>query len=165
MTTETLQTVLTTMIQAHETLTEIGREKSDVIKAGEMAALQSIINREDVSLRILQQLEGQRQKAVDAWAHQHIKTATPGDYRLLDIIETAPAGEADRLAALQDRLNRAISDLREVNSLNQQLLHQSLQWVQMSMNLLQPQTPQATYGNPKKAQAKPPVQSRIDSKA
>ncbi len=163
MTTETIKNILTTMIETHETLAVIAEEKLEVIKKGDMDALQSIINREEVSVRIIQQLEGQREKALEAWVREN--TDGSGTYRLSDVINTVPEQEAEELLMIQKRLAEAVLDLRSANDLNQQLLYQSMQWVQLNLNLLQPQAPQVNYGNPKKSQENKAYQSRIDSRA
>jgi flagellar biosynthesis/type III secretory pathway chaperone len=163
MATETIKEVLTTMIETHETLAAIAEEKLEVIKKGDMDALQSIINREEVSVRIIQQLEGQREKAVKAWAAAFADGS--GEYRLSDVIKSVPEAEAEELSAIQNRLAGAVIALRDANDLNQQLLHQSMQWVQLNLNLMQPQTPSVNYGHPKKSQKKTAFQSRIDSRA
>jgi hypothetical protein len=57
-----------------------------------------------------------------------------------------------------------ITELKERNQLNQQLIHQSLQFVHLTLDMLAPQPASINYGPPQQ-NAAPKRPSMFDSKA
>jgi flagellar biosynthesis/type III secretory pathway chaperone len=82
-----------------------------------------------------------------------------------DVLEQAELDEKENLILLQEKLVIAYEALKSRNKLNQELLEQSLQYVNMSLCMVQPENEPATYKNPKSNPYNSNRSSLFDSKA
>lgn len=64
----------------------------------------------------------------------------------------APDEEKMKLAEFHEKLTSVLQKVQETNELNQQLLEQSLAFVNFSINLFRPQQKNLNYGPPKQKQ-------------
>lgn len=157
--------VLDELIDAHQLFIETGKEKTEVIKRGDMATLEKLINKEDVMTRRVHQLEKKRQDAV--YHYLSSNDIIPEDMTLEQLIKMAPLGYKDQLKDRQLKLINEVLSLKDLNDLNRDLIEQSLQFVNLTINLLQPKATLTNYERPHQAgksysQLAP---GRFDSKA
>lgn len=158
-----IKAMIRKLIDLQEQLQEFAELKTTAIKNGDIDALNQLITREEVTVKALSQLEAKREAAVRDYLAHHGASDVKGSFDQL--IAVVPEAERDELNELQLRLASAVLSLKQANDLNQQLLQQSLQWVQLNLNLLQPQSKPANYEHPNKNRPKQPSVSRIDSRA
>ena len=150
-------TVLEKLIKLHKSLNQLAEKKTTIIKEGNTDALTALLIDEQKHVTAITQMEKEREKAVLAFMSG--KKAT-----IDEVIEVAEPTEADALRRLKEELLDEIKKLKDQNELNQQLLVTSLQFVNLSLDLLRPQDRNYNYD---KTNQEPPKQmkSMFDSKA
>ncbi|RZT21568.1 flagellar protein FlgN [Fictibacillus sp. BK138] len=152
METAQMTSLLERLLKSHEDLLALGERKTEVLKQGDMKALDALLKEEDLQVKKLQSIEKERL----------IKFA---NVTLGDMLEQAEDPEKERLLHLQEQLVQAYEILKSRNELNQELLVQSLQYVNMSLSMVQPHTEPATYSNLKSNPYNTNAASLFDSKA
>ncbi|MDM5315076.1 flagellar protein FlgN [Fictibacillus sp. b24] len=118
--------LLERLFKSHEDLMSLGERKTEVLKLGDMKSLDVLLKEEDLQVKKLQIIEKERM----------LKFA---NVTLSDVLEQAEEPEKERLLVLQNRLIEMYESLKNRNQLNQELLEQSLQYVNMSLSMFQPQ--------------------------
>ncbi|MED1204375.1 flagellar protein FlgN [Heyndrickxia acidicola] len=130
----------------HENLLKIAEDKTEIIKKGDMEGLQRIMADEQKHIAAIQTIEVQRQQAAEN------VTGMP-EATLSMCIEAASEDERPKLSAFQAGIMDIVEKLRHRNDLNQQLIYQSLQFVNMSLSVLRPVPEHVTYSRPDKPKA------------
>lgn len=152
------------LLHEHEQLLEISHQKTDLIKNSEMEALVKVLLEEKKVMQIIMQLEDEREKLVSLlFRTLHIdgsidKTVT----NLLSYLEDD--AEKEQLAQLITPLIETITALKANEDLNSQLLEQSMQFIQLSLSMMDPTTQKVSYGE-KSQQTQQIDRSVFDSKA
>ena len=156
----TLQPVIVIMeklLALHEGLLQLAVKKTDIVKSGDAKELQQLTKEESKFVKAIGQLEQERLTL----------TANLGTGATIsELIEKATDSEADKLLQLKNKLTDVIKQLQERNELNEGLLQQSLQFVQVTLNSINPEPTSVTYegaATGKKPAA--PTRSMFDSKA
>ncbi|MCM3718468.1 flagellar protein FlgN [Fictibacillus phosphorivorans] len=152
METAQMTSILERLIKSHDDLLALGERKTDVLKLGDMKALDVLLKEEDLQVKKLQVIEKERM----------LKFA---NVTLRDILAQSEAREKEKLLNLQGKLVQTYDALKNRNELNQELLEHSLQYVNMSLSMVQPQSEPATYSNPKTNPYTSQSSSLFDSKA
>ncbi|MFB6468936.1 flagellar protein FlgN [Cytobacillus sp. Hz8] len=148
MSAEKLLSSMEKLYKLHKSLYEIAVKKTDVIKKGDMDALNQILKDEQKHVAAIQMFEKERQQAAASLVPEKENPTVTDCYVLIGEIEQF------RLAELANNLSELVFELKEQNFLNQQLIHQSLQFVNVSLNLLNPQPDAINYGPPAGSQKK-----------
>ncbi|VEF46908.1 FlgN family protein [Bacillus freudenreichii] len=161
MSAETLINNLTKQYQLHEALLKNALKKTEVLKKGDVDSLQEIMREEQKLTTAITMMENERQTA----AQSFIKKNGDDQITMADCISAAVPEAAETLRALQEQLVSVIDKLQEQNELNKQLIYQSLQFVNMNLDLLQPEKETATYGRPDTRKQTKQGKSFFDSKA
>ncbi|MEW9108944.1 MAG: flagellar protein FlgN [Cytobacillus gottheilii] len=144
-----LITAMENLLKLHKSLNELAIKKTDIIKAGDMPALDQMLKDEQSHVAAIEKMEQLRQAACGKVVQQEKPT-------LEDCLPLLEEDIKCKALTLKDSLVKEVEALQERNQLNQQLIYQSLQFVNMSMSLLQPQSVQNfNYTNPKSNQSKP----------
>lgn len=157
-----VQTALENLVNIHHDLIQISEEKTEFVKEGQIDKFQKLLLAERKQVLRLDQAEEKRQEAVEQWFENDNKqdenrTIT----RMLELITDEQ--EQTDLAAITTDLTEAVTTLKRQEQLNRELLEQSMQFVQMSLNMLSPSIDQMNYGE--KKQSKQRDRSVFDSKA
>lgn len=156
----TLQPVIVIMeklLALHEGLLQLAVKKTDIVKSGDAKELQQLTKEENKFVKAIGQLEQERQALT-------VNLGTGAT--ISELIEKATDLEADKLLQLKNKLTDIIKQLQEQNELNDGLLQQSLQFVQVTLNSINPEPTSVTYegaATGKKPAA--PTRSMFDSKA
>ncbi|HEY9577910.1 MAG TPA: flagellar protein FlgN [Pseudobacillus sp.] len=148
--------VLDKMDRLHEMLLALCEKKTDIIKSNDMDELDQLLKDEQKYTAAIQTLEVERQREAE-------KMTGKIEATIADCVDAATGTDKERLAGLQACLLNRLEQLKELNDLNQKLIYQSLQFVSMSMSMLQPQPAQATYTHPAKSAGQQPKRSMFDS--
>jgi flagellar biosynthesis/type III secretory pathway chaperone len=153
------------LVDVHQTLNEQGVRKTEILKTGEMKALEALMKEEEATVSQLKAFEDERNAAVDSFLEQ--KSILPGNVTIEALIKFVKPEEQDRLTAVHQMLLNEIVALKQRNELNQQLIQQSLQFVNLSLNMVQPQAQPTNYDRPgkQKNQTDNNRHSLFDSKA
>lgn len=152
METAQMTSLLERLLKSHEELLALGERKTNVLKLGDMKALDVLLKEEDLQVKKLQMIEKERL----------LKFA---NVTLGDVLEQAVLDEKENLIHLQEKLITAYDALKSRNQLNQELLEQSLQYVNMSMSMIRPENGPVTYNNPRANPYSQNNTSLFDSKA
>ncbi|MCM3618771.1 flagellar protein FlgN [Sutcliffiella horikoshii] len=150
----TIISILEKMLTLHAYLYELTVRKEEIVKANKVEELQQITREEKQYTRAIVQLEKQRAEASNG------KTVST-------LIETCSPIEKKELLNLKDRLAETIAKIQKQNEINKLLLEQSLQFVTMTINTLNPQPNAVNYEKPvnTKKSVSTPARSLFDSKA
>jgi flagellar biosynthesis/type III secretory pathway chaperone len=160
---EKLREILTKQLTAHKSLLAIAERKTDIIKKGDIQALNEILKREQAHIALMGQLERERNEETVKWLSSHpIRGEQP---TLSDVIEVVHPEEKERLENVQTELVACIQSLKERNELNQHLIYQSMQFVTLTMDLIRPQPKNFNYEKPKRAINAVKNHSMFNSKA
>lgn len=157
MSAQTIITVLEKLIKLHKRFNEVASKKTTIIQDGNMDALTALLIDEQKHVIAITQTEREREKAVLAFTSGRL-------VKMDEIIELAEPAEADVLSRLKAELVDEMLKLKTQNELNQQLLITSLQFVNLSLDLLRPQDRNYNYDQTNQEPAKNVI-STFDSKA
>lgn len=158
MSAEALIASMQKLYKLHQSLHELALKKTEVVKTGDMEALNKSLKDEQSHLAAIEKVENERQASAAKIA--------PGLDRptVTDCFDYVTDSEREQLIEVTNSLAETIFDLKEQNYLNQQLIHHSLQFVNLSMNLLHPRPDNINYGPPQKKGVASPTQGMFNSK-
>ena len=150
----TIITILEKMLTLHAYLYELTVRKEEIVKANKVEELQQLTREEKQYTRAIIQLDKQRAELSEG------KTVT-------ELAEMSSPTEKSTLLDLKARLTGIIGSIQKQNELNQLLLEQSLQFVTMTLNTLNPQPNAVNYEKPAntKKSVSAPARSLFDSRA
>ncbi|MHA6258383.1 flagellar protein FlgN [Sporosarcina sp. CAU 1771] len=140
----TILTTLDNLEKVHRSLLQLAYDKTALIKTGDMEGLDQLLKGEQSHLAAIVQLERQRQNAVAEYLTDQGRSV-PNGPTVADVLEVAQDTEKEMLKESRDRLLHAIHDLKWQNDLNQKLTYQSLQFVNLSLDMVRPQPESVTY--------------------
>ncbi|WP_062237760.1 flagellar protein FlgN [Fictibacillus sp. FJAT-27399] len=147
-----MKSLLNKLLDVHRELNSIAEQKTTILKTGDVKALDALMLKENEHVKTLMELEEMRNGT--------------SALTMSELIEQAVPSEKEQLEALQYELSKEYMLLKERNELNQQLIHQSLQFVNMSLNMFMPEPEKVTYSRPQaKEYAGAGSFSLFDSKA
>ncbi|EIJ80513.1 FlgN family protein [Bacillus methanolicus PB1] len=130
------------LLKLHKSLYELAVKKTEIVKQGDIESLNKFIQQEQVHITAIEKVEKERQAAVLRLLPQ-MENPT-----VTDCLSVLKGEEHHRLHELSDQLMETVFELKERNFLNQQMIYHSLQFVNFSMNLINPQPESYTYGPP-----------------
>ena len=158
--------ILEKLEKMHRSLLQLANQKTEIVKKGDIDGLQEILKSEQSHVAAIEVLEKQRQQMVTDYlrAKGIALTDTP---TVADVIEAAETEEErEQLEDVRKQLLSVIDYLRIQNDLNQKLVYQSLQFVNVTLDLLRPQPDQINYsGQPVRGENKGSKKSLFDSQA
>lgn len=156
--TESLQALL----NIHEELLRVSERKTEIVKDGSPEKLQAVLAEERKYIKVLDHAENNRQQAVEKWYQER---QLPLEHmtitNMLEVL--TDKDEQQVLEHMTIQLTKAITRLKQQEQLNQALIQQSLQFVQLSLDLLNPTIHNINYG--KKQETAGSKRSVFDSKA
>lgn len=145
MSVEAICSTLTKLERMHKSLLELAYKKTEIIKSGNIEALDQMLKDEQAHVAAIDKLEQQRQIQVTDYLEAK-GFASTDKMTVADVIEAAEQQtEKDTLSAVRNRLMLIIEDLRKQNDLNQKLVFQSLQFVNLTLDTLRPRPEQMNY--------------------
>ncbi|WP_042222443.1 flagellar protein FlgN [Oceanobacillus manasiensis] len=159
---QNVQEALNSLVKLHEALLEISREKTEVIKEGKVEKLQAILVKEKKRIRELEKAEALRIEVVETYVNEHPAIT---DASITSLLEHLDDNEVKaELTDLAISLTETITKLKQQEQLNQALISQSMQFVQLSLDLINPSLKNMNYGEGKAASSAA-KRSVFDSKA
>lgn len=158
---DTMKKIIRQLIDLHTRLKQLAIEKTELIKAGDVQALAQLTKQEAPLIDQVSQLEQSRIEETARTTEGLSDKEWTFKRWIEEIVPKEDRREWDERYAT---LKSAVSDLKRMNQLNQLLLNQSLQFVRLSLNLLQPRSSSTTYGNNGNTRTTS-YSGRIDSRA
>lgn len=116
--------LLEKQLALHKSLLELAYMKTAAVKKNNMDELNKIAREEQKHITAITILEKKRMNDSD-------KTVSE---RMMDL----PAVDQEKIETLRQELFKLLNELKNVNELNGELIHQSFQVVQLQMDLLAP---------------------------
>ncbi|GGP06956.1 flagellar protein FlgN [Oceanobacillus neutriphilus] len=145
----------------HKDLLELSKRKTEALTNNKLDEFQALLLEEQKLIRQLEKQEQKRQEAAEAWKdeqHHPAETLTITEILgRLDVEEQKMAEDA--AVALTD----TIRELKRQEHLNKALLEESMKFVQLSMELVNPSIQSMNYGTA--SSDKMSGRSLFDSKA
>jgi len=150
------------LVSIHENLLTISEEKTKVIKEGSIDKLQNLLVKERKQIRLSEQAEVNRQTVVEQWC---MNNGTTVDSATITNILQMLTDEVERqkLEHTATKLTETITRLKQQEQLNHVLISQSMQFVQLSLDLMSPTLKNMNYGVNKESDIT--TRSVFDSKA
>ncbi|MDF2946832.1 MAG: flgN family protein [Bacillales bacterium] len=154
------------LLDINQELLKLGQEKTEALKANNLQLLEEVIKNEQRCIAMMRFADEERTCAALAiFKGMELPTNEPTINDCLAVITDTKLKE--ELYSLQNELLIVTSNLQNINDLNQQLLKQSLQFVNIMLDSLNPQRNITNYeskGNIVKDK-NAPKNSMFDSKA
>lgn len=148
---ENLISVLEEECTEYTSLRELSLKKTPVIVAGDLQALQSVTDEEQIVVDRINHLENKRETTMRDIADVINKDVETLKLTfLIQMLEKRPA-EQKKLAEVYDRLSEAVHTVQRINEQNRQLITGALEMVEFDLNLIQsmksaPETANYTKG-------------------
>ncbi|WP_157812110.1 flagellar protein FlgN [Alteribacter populi] len=159
-----LTAILKQLTQLHERFNEQALEKRDAVKVGDMQGLETIMKTESALIQELRKLEKMRQVVTSSWLES--RGLVKENVTVEEILTHLGESDREEMSKWQTRLVEQIQLLKEKNELNEQLIQESLRFVNMSLDAVQPQRETENYTRPnQQINAYDTPQSLFDSKA
>ncbi|MFD1020300.1 flagellar protein FlgN [Thalassobacillus hwangdonensis] len=150
--------------QLHQSLLNHSIEKTAALKKNDITALQSLMAKERKHIQAIDKIEKQRMETVKVFFAEHnINDEEPTVSKMLEVLDDSE--EKNQLQFLFEQMIYVLSDLRQQEQLNAELTQQSMQFVQLSMDMLQPQMKNLNYTNTNASTPSAEKRSVFDSKA
>lgn len=165
MTIEAILTTLSKLERLHRSLLDLSIKKTDIIKKGDVSALDDMLKSEQAHVAAIEKLEQQRQLEVTDYlrANGFAPNEAP---TVAQLIEVAQGIEKQQLQQRREQLINIVDELKKRNDLNQKMIFQSLQFVNITLDLLQPRPEQMNYSNDTAGRtAQPHKKTYFDSQA
>ncbi|TQE91421.1 flagellar protein FlgN [Ureibacillus terrenus] len=137
--------ILEKLEKMHKSLLDYAHQKTELVKHNDVDELNNILKIEQSHVAAIEQLEAQRQEKVKEYFRaKGLKVSGPPTVaELMEAVEDEE--ERRRLADVRSRLMNVIEALKRQNELNQQLILNSLQFVNVTLNMLRPQAEPINY--------------------
>ena len=137
--------ILEKLEKMHRSLLQFANQKTELVKKGDIEGLDSIIKNEQSHVAAIEVLEKQRLQMVTDYlrAKGFALADTPTVFHVIEAAETEE--ERHQLNEVSKQLLSVVDDLKKQNELNQQLVYQSLKFVNISLDMLRPQPDQINY--------------------
>ncbi|OZU88801.1 flagellar protein FlgN [Virgibacillus indicus] len=164
MSVQTIIKSLEKLVNLHMELLEISLEKTKIVKDGSIDNLQAVLLKERKTVRAVEQAEAKRQTEVEEWfARKRLPT---GDATITNMLElVTEEQEKTTLGKITIKLTETITKLKQQEQLNHALINQSMQFVQLSLDMMNPSIKNMNYGNKKGSEPETNKRSVFDSKA
>lgn len=130
--------LLDNLEKLHKSMLRLANDKTAIITKGDMEGLDQLLKDEQSHLAAIAQTEKQRQSAVAEYLTEQGQPV-PISPTVTDLFDVVSEAEKTELEDVRTRLLHTIHDLKWQNDLNQKLTFQSLQVVNLSLDLMRPQ--------------------------
>lgn len=152
------------LVEIHQQLIQFSLEKTTIVKNGEVDKLQSHLVKERKLVQQLEKAEAAREKEVEKWFIDN--GLSLDDTTITTMLQhLQDEGEQQALEANAVRLAEALINLKQQEQLNVALIQQSMQFVQLSIDLLSPSLANINYSNKTDMDKSSANRSLFDSKA
>lgn len=149
------------LVKLHKSLLHVSRKKTEALKTNDTGNLQQLGQEERRHIQALEKVEKGRRDNVRTWYDQEgIQNPDP---TMSDMLEQLEGESHEKLNAEYEALILVLADLKNQERLNAELTQQSLQFINLSLDLLQPSLSNMNYGGEEGSEK--PKRSVFDSRA
>lgn len=146
----------------HSSLLKLAYHKTEILQSAKVDGLDETMKNEQSHIAAISQLENQRQEAVEQFFKE--RQVTSAGVTVSDLMNYASEDEKALLDEKRKSLLLTVTTLQNQNDINQKLLFQSLQFVNLTLDLLRPQPDQINY-NSTAGNRTSAMKGQFDSKA
>ncbi|WP_226580615.1 flagellar protein FlgN [Halobacillus litoralis] len=155
---------LSQLKQLHDSLLTLSKRKTEALKKNETTEMQQVLTQERKHIQAIQKIENQRMTAVEEWFNG--KGIRKEQWTISVLIDALEGEEKRELQTVYEGLVLVLADLKQQESLNAELIQQSMQFINLSLNMLQPSLQTMNYGSQEtRGSEETPKRSLFDSKA
>ena len=120
--------------RTYNDILKISKDKTNIIVAGKVAELESIVKSEQSLVFKVGNLEDKREQVVEKISkHMNIKIT---DLTISELIKHVKDDKADYLKKYQEDISVTVKELKSINVLNSKLIKNSLDFINFSINLM-----------------------------
>lgn len=163
---ENIKKSLKSLIKIHENILNISQEKTEILKEGSAEQLQQLLIKEQKYVQALEHAEKKRSEFVKRWFEKH---NYDDEEQTISTILNYVQNKADqtKIEQLATDLTHLMIEFKNQEQLNFELIQQSMQFIQTSLNMFKPSIESMNYDRqqPKHDQQRYEGQSIFDSKA
>ncbi|MDI3547011.1 MAG: hypothetical protein PWR10_663 [Halanaerobiales bacterium] len=134
----------------YQQLYTLGKQKQEVLITEDLTGLEEIVSKEENYLNRARELKSSRERIA-------------GNNSITMLLEKAGYPYRDKLIELQEKLSDVVLKIDDQNILNEKLIHNSLQFLNLNLNLVTSNNSQGTYD--KRGQLRPKESGIINHKA
>lgn len=139
---EELKVVLTKELEEYKQVLELADKKTDILISGSIDKIENITKEEYEIIYRIEKLESDREKIVsDIEKGFNIQEQMD----LTTLIGYFNEQEQETLNTIKDELTDILTKLKDKNELNKTLINDSLQYIDLGVNLLTDSSSQGTY--------------------
>ena len=150
--------------QLHQSLLEISKQKEQLIKDNNIDGMRQVLMGARKHVKAIQELEEKRVIATSGWFRTYAPEAE--EQTIQQVIDHLQNNEEkEQLQAIYENFIYVLADLKNQEKLNRELMEQSLQFVELSLDLLKPNHEKNMNYDKKQVQQNKASQSVFDSKA
>lgn len=160
MTIDTMTILMNKLTQLHKSLLTVSQAKTEALKHNGIEEMQKLLQQERKHVQAVKQIEKQRTEAAAEWFEEQGYTGQ--EQTVSAMLELLSGEEKEELQRAYEALIFVLSDLKQQEALNAELIQQSMQFIHLSLNTLEPSIQSMNYGNQRQ---EAPKRSLFDSKA
>ncbi|MDV2582843.1 flagellar protein FlgN [Alkalibacillus haloalkaliphilus] len=151
--------------QLNESLYQLSQDKTERLKNNDLEAFNELLIKERKHAQAIDQLEAKRVQETDAWFQQN--RLSDQEQTITNMIEHIQDGEhKQRLETLYEKLVYVLANLKQQEQLNRELTQQSLQYLELTLDLIKPTYQKdLNYRKPQQQTNQTTDRSVFDSKA
>ncbi|GEN47161.1 flagellar protein FlgN [Alkalibacillus haloalkaliphilus] len=151
--------------QLNESLYQLSQDKTERLKNNDLDAFNELLIKERKHAQAIDQLEAKRVQETDAWFQQN--GLSDQEQTITNMIEHIQDGEhKQRLETLYEKLVYVLANLKQQEQLNRDLTQQSLQYLELTLDLIKPTYQKdLNYRKPQQQTNQTTDRSVFDSKA
>ncbi|MFD2679308.1 flagellar protein FlgN [Bacillus seohaeanensis] len=159
-----LLTVLEKIVKLQKSLHQIALKKTDILKADDIEALGQLMKDELKHIKAIEMVNGEREQIQRQLANELL--LPPTNITISQLLKSSMLKDKESLRKLQVKLVKQTQSLKEINEFNQQLLQQSLNFVNLNLDLVLGQQESGNYtDNSSNEEEESTSRSLFDSKA
>ncbi|MCK1984987.1 MULTISPECIES: flagellar protein FlgN [Peribacillus] len=133
------------LIKLHKSFNQLAIRKTAILKANDTEAISALLISEQKHIKAISQTDKERGRAVEEFLAANGTAGQPSSIHT--VTELTGQEETEILERLKAELIDEVAKLKERNGLNQQLIYQSLQFINLSLDMLRPQNHNLNYGD------------------
>jgi hypothetical protein len=159
-----LLTVLEKIVKLQKSLHQIALKKTDILKADDIEALGQLMKDELKHIKAIEMVNGEREQIQRQLENELL--LPPTNITISQLLKSSMLKDKESLRKLQVKLVEQTQSLKEINEFNQQLLQQSLNFVNLNLDLVLGQQESGNYtDNSSNEEEESTSRSLFDSKA
>jgi hypothetical protein len=159
-----LLTVLEKIVKLQKSLHQIALKKTDILKADDIEALSQLMKDELKHIKAIEMVNGEREQIQRQLANELL--LPPTNITISQLLKSSMLKDKESLRKLQAKLIEQTQSLKGINEFNQQLLQQSLNFVNLNLDLVLGQQESSNYtDNTSNEEESTASRSLFDSKA